>query len=453
MDEYLVRLNKLRTSDRTHRYRSLARFVLVSSLVATSYVGYFWYNHLFATPAGLYHRVWQAVKDYYYDKSALHDWDKFEHRYDHQIRNNDDAIKYANKMLSTFGDPYTALHSPAELAQFAASQSESYVGLGVSLATVAPVQDNTRYLAVVAVTPDGPARKAGVKPGDTILSVNGVESSGMTIFDFKQLVGRLENQSIEVVLKRNNRNVRLQLVPKVLLRKNVELLSSTDKPYAHIVVRDFLKTNTADRVIKLLEQTAHKRAIILDLRDNPGGTVDQCLKLAGAFLKDGKLVTLEVRSTGAGHHREIYSLKPDNLEVAVTDDNRKIVKVQKQPRLRPVAAVRPMIVLINGSTGSAAEMLAAALQDHHRARIVGTRSYGKGIAQAGMPMPNGTILNLTCVHYYTPSGRFIGMGKGGSNPAEGIVPDVEVKNARQSKESVDPQLARALELVACSEAR
>lgn len=432
--------SKLRAA-KHHQHHFLARFVLVSTLVAAAYVGYFWYNHLYASPVELYHRVWQATVDNYFDKSAVKNLTAFEHRYDNRIKTNDDAIKYANQMLSTLGDPFTALHSPTEMKMFAESQAEQFVGLGVSLQTVS-LSPNTKYLAVVEVMPQSPALKAGIKPGDTIICIDGKESAGLTVPELKKIATKKLNQVTDVVVQRGKRKVRLQLVPSVINRSNVELLAS-DTEYAHIAVRDFLKKNTANKVMNALEKTAHRRGIILDMRDNPGGSVDECLKLASAFLKNGPLVTLNVRSGAAGHHREIYTLKPECIEVAVTDDNGKVVNVRKQPRLKPIAALRPMTVLINGGTASAAEMLTAALQDNHRAVVVGSRSYGKGIAQAGMPMANGTTLNLTCVRYYTPSGRFIGAGKGGLKPGEGIVPDEKVRNAPNG----DAQLSRAVELL------
>lgn len=425
------------------RHRFLARFVLVSSLVAAAYVGYFWLDYLYATPLQLYHKVWQATRDNYFDKIAVRKLDEFEHCYDADIKTNDDAIKFANKMLSSLGDPFTALHSPTEMKLFAESQSEQFVGLGVVLETVS-LTPNSRYLAVVSVMPKSPALKAGIKPGDTITCINGQESSGLTVPELKEIAAKRVNQATDFVVQRGKRKVRLQLVPEVLSRTNVELISN-DKQYAHIVVRDFLKKNTADKVMNVLEKTAHRRGIVLDMRDNPGGSVDECLKLASAFLKDGPLVTLNVRTGAAGHHREIYTLTPECIEIAVTDDNGRVVNVRKQPRLRSIAALRPMTILINGGTASAAEMLTAALQDNHRALVVGTQSYGKGIAQAGMPMANGTTLNLTCVRYYTPSGRFIGTGKGGSKPDEGIVPDEPVGSTKN--DSTDPQLARAVALL------
>ncbi len=425
------------------RHRFLARFVLASTLVAAAYVGYFWLDYLYATPVQLYHKVWQTTKDNYFDKAAVEKLNKFEHCYDADIKTNEDAIKYANKMLSALGDPFTALHSPTEMKLFAESQSEQFVGLGVVLKTVSLTPDR-KYLAVVSVMPKSPAVKAGIKPGDTIICINGKESAGLTVPELKEIAAKRVNQPTDFVVQRGKRKVRLQLVPEVLSRTNVELLSD-DTQYAHIVVRDFLKKNTADKVMKVLEKTAHRRGIVLDMRDNPGGSVDECLKLASAFLKDGPLVTLNVRSGAAGHHREIYTLKPECIEVAVTDDNGKVVNVRKQPRLRSIASLRPMAVLINGGTASAAEMLTAALQDNHRALVVGTQSYGKGIAQAGMPMANGTTLNLTCVRYYTPSGRFIGTGKGGSKPDEGIVPDEPIDSANHG--NADPQLSRAVALL------
>jgi carboxyl-terminal processing protease len=443
MNQSLSRIQRFRNSN--HKF--LARFVLVSVTVAAAYVAYFWYDQLFTSPIELYHRVWQSCEHNYYDKDALSNWAKFEHCYDNKIKNEDDAILYANKMLSSLGDPFTVLRSPSELKQLADLQSEKYIGIGVLLEPITARWNGTKYLAVVSVMPNSPALEAGLKPGDTILKIIDRESAGMTVAELKAIVAKRENQTTPILVQRGKRKLRFNLVPKPVHLSNVELIPS-EKSNAHILVKDFLKPNTADRVLKILERTAHRPALVLDLRDNPGGSVDECLRLASAFLKEGKLVTLDVRSKAAGHHKEIYWLRADCIEVVTTDDNGKYRKSRKLERLRAIATNRSMVVLVNKDTASAAEMLAAALQDHKRASLIGMRSYGKGIAQSGLFMPNGTLLNITCVHYYTPSGKFIGLGRNEKHNFDGITPDISVIDKRvDKKRDVDLQLARAIEIV------
>ena len=440
------RFQQLRNSN--HKF--LARFVLVSVAVAAAYVAYFWYNQLFSSPIELYHRVWQSCEHNYYDKDALKNWSRFEHCYDDKIETEEDAILYANKMLSSLGDPFTVLRSPSELKQLAELQSEKYIGIGVLLEPITAHWNGTKYLAVVSVMPDSPALEAGLKPGDTILKIIDRESAGMTVAELKAIVAKRENQTTPVVVQRGKRKLRFNLVPKPVQLSNVELVPSA-KSHAHILVKDFLKPNTAERVLKILERTARRHALVLDLRDNPGGSVDECLRLASAFLNEGKLVTLDVRSTAAGHHKETYWLRADCIEVVTTDDHGKYRKSRKLERLRAIAANRSMVVLINQDTASAAEMLAAAIQDHKRAPLIGTRSYGKGIAQSGLFMPNGTLLNITCVHYYSPSGKFIGLGRNQKPHFDGITPDISVIDQRvDKKREGDLQLARAIETVSLS---
>lgn len=435
-----TRIQRLRQLSLKPKSRLFA-CMMVSLAVAGAYVAWFWYSQLYTSSVDLYHRAWRSAADNYFDRSALKNWRRFEHCYDSKITNDEDAVFYANKMLATLNDPYTSLHSAKELKLIAELQSERFVGLGVFLKTIKTAVGGKELLAVKSLMPGGAAIKAGIKPGDAILSINGVSSVGMSILELKQIARQRENKPTEVVVRRGKRKVRLLLVPQVVLRSNVELVKS-NTGVAHILVRNFMNDNTADRVMCVLERTTHCKAIVLDLRDNPGGSVDQCLKLAGVFLKEGQLVTLHVRTIGGGHYRESCKLKPDCLERTKTDESGNVLEVTRQERLCPIAHGRPLIVLINGGTASAAEMLSAALQDNNRATLVGERSFGKGVAQAGLPIGNGAVLTVTCVHCFTPGGKFVGSGRCENKDAEGIEPDVRI-----AKGEGDAQLEQALRLV------
>jgi carboxyl-terminal processing protease len=433
--------------------RKVFAVMMVSLAVSAAYIAWFWYNQLYASPVELYHRTWQTAGDNYFEKADLSEWKKFEHCYDSKIKNDEDAVLYANKMLSTLGDPYTALHSKSELDRIAKLQQEKFVGIGVFLEQVKSTFDGKTLLAVKSLMPGGPAGKAGLKPGDAIISIDKHKGTNLTIEKLREIVSQRENKPTAVIVKRGLKNLSVVVRPSTVIRKDIELIPS-NRRIAHIVIRNFMKKNTAEQAMKVLERTAHRRGIVLDLRDNPGGSVEECLKLATAFLNEGPLVTLKVREVGGGHFRQIYTAKRDCLELKKVDDRGKVLETKQLPRLRPIASKRPLIVLINNGSASAAEMLAAALHDNGRARLVGTRSFGKGIAQAGLPIANGTVLTVTCVHYFTPGGRFLGTGRAGfekrktEHRDEGINPDITVPDSLStSMATSDPQMNMALKLL------
>lgn len=421
--------------------KPLWSFMLGSVVIATLYVGWFWLDYFFASPVELYHRTWKAALENTYDPSQLKNWSKFEHCYDNAIKTNKDAVFFANKMLSAIGDPYTFLLGPEEYLQQLKLQNGRFVGIGIMLKTVRGEGDK-QFLAVKSVMPESPALKAGLHANDTILSVADKDSTNMSGCQLQEILRAKANQAVNLVVRRGNRILRLCLTPADVRMQNV-VLEPSNKDVAHIVIRDFVQIKTADRAMQILQKTAHRAAIVLDLRNNPGGAVEDCLKLATAFIAEGPLVTLRVRETG-GYYTETYTAKRDCLEV-VRRSGGKVVKVNRIERLQPIAANRPMVVLVNGNTASAAEMIAGALKDNKRSTIVGTRTFGKGIAQTGLAIANGTFLSVTCVHYFTPKGSFLGCGRGGKNKLEGLQPDLHVADSIDKEK--DTQLLRAIQVV------
>jgi carboxyl-terminal processing protease len=436
--------------------KKVFRVMMVSLVVAAGYIGWFWYHLIYASPVEVYHRTWQTARDNYFDRESLREWTRFEHCFDSKIKTDADAVLYANKMLKTLGDPYTALHSKDELDRLARLQNEKFVGIGVFLEQVKSAFNGKRFLAVKGLMPDGPALRAGLKQGDKILSIDGHKGTDLTIEKLREIVGKRENQPTLVVVERGHSKLSLVLKPLTVIRKDVELKRS-DRRVAHIVIRNFMKKNTADRAMALLEKTAHRQAVIIDLRNNPGGSVDECLKLATAFIDEGPLVTLKVRQVGSGHTLNSYIARRHCIELKKTDADGNVMERKELPRLRPIAAKRPLAILINEGSASASEMLAAALVDNKRAVTIGTRSFGKGVAQAGIPIANGTVLSVTCVHYLTPSGRFLGTGKAGYEGkkwpvnSEGINPDIPVTESPEDTAAYrDKPLAAALRLFECT---
>ncbi len=415
-----------------HRY-----FVISLLVVSSLYVGYFWYHYLFATPVDLYHRTWDACKQNIFDKAALKDWSRYEHRFDRLIKNDDDALRYANQMLQSIGDPYTHLMSAKAVDHAKQQRLGRFVGLGVQ---INGVKKNGDYLMIDKVIPGSPASRAHLRPGDTILGIAGRSCRGLTAPGFAELTEQYKNQTVSLLIQRSGRKLRLQVAPGVVSTDNIEFKKIADG-VGLLNVRNFIKADTGARIMKIVANAHDCSNVILDLRDNPGGNVSDCLQVASLFLDHGRLVTLDIRN-GGGIVEESHVLTRDCEEVIEADKSSGTLKVSRVSRLPQIFKNTKLIILVNEHTASAAEMLTAALKENGRALVVGTKTFGKGIAQAGVPIANGAVLCITCVRYFTPAGHFIGAGR--QQKGDGLQPDVVVENR---VDGIDAQLNTVLSMI------
>jgi carboxyl-terminal processing protease len=305
-------------------------------------------------------------------------------------------------------DPYSAYLDADAFRQQQLETRGEYGGLGIE----GEMQGNA--IEVVSVFEDTPASRAGLQPGDRILEIGDASFEGMTL---EQAVARVRGEpgtpiTLTVVRKGDSERSTLTLTRDTIVGRSVE--SSVIEPgYAYVRVTRF-QARTAEMMVRdierMLEEDGGRIAgIVLDLRDNPGGLVRVAVGVSSAFLAAGAPV---VYAEGAGKDAELrlYARKSDYLRNNGGD------YLEKLP-----AAVRtlPMVVLVNGGSASAAEIVAGALQDNKRATILGTRTFGKGSIQTVIPFGNGTGMKLTTAYYRTPSGRLI--------QSKGVVPDVVVE--------------------------
>jgi carboxyl-terminal processing protease len=268
-------------------------------------------------------------------------------------------------------------------------------GLGIE------VSMENGLIKVVSPIDDTPAAHAGLKPGDLITRLDGQQVLGMTLPQAVEKMRGPVNSDIKLTIRRAGRSP----FDVTLTRAEIKIKSVRshlmDNDIGYIRITSFSEqTDTGlDGAIKgLRQQSGNKlKGIVLDLRNNPGGLLDQAVAVANAFLKEGEIVSTR------GRH---------------ADDAQRF-------DARPGADVSgglPVVVLINGGSASASEIVAGALQDHHRAVLLGTRSFGKGSVQTIIPLPGHGAMRLTTARYYTPSGRSI--------QAEGIEPDIVVAAAK-----------------------
>jgi len=319
-----------------------------------------------------------------------------------------DMIHGAIKGLAeSAGDPHTTFFSPEDAAKFTENIDGKFGGIGAEL--------ETRNNQIIVVTPlkGTPAERAGLRPRDTIIKADGTELAGKTVQDAIRIIRGEPGTQIKLVISREgDAGTRdIQITRKMITLPTVEwewkdsdvayvrLISfNQNTPFAfYSVVREFIAENP--------------RAMILDLRNNPGGYLEVAVNLAGWFIDRGETVVTE----------------------RYADGEERVFRSRGNAALKDL----PIIVLVNGGTTSAAEIMAGAMRDINGTRLVGERTFGKGTVQTLERLKDDSMLKITVANWVTPGGHII---EGG-----GLVPDVNIKRVENDPE--DAQLNKALELL------
>lgn len=302
-----------------------------------------------------------------------------------------------NGMMKSL-DPHSAYMTAEMYKDLEVETRGSFGGIGIEITIKKDV------LTVVSPIEDTPAYNAGIKAGDHIIQIDGKSTKDITIMEAVQKLRGPKDSKVTVTIMRED-----MTKPKdfVITRSIIKIKSVKSKIYddhiAYIRLSSF-QERTADDLKKELRDIGAKsgvlEGIVLDLRNNPGGLLNQAVAVSDVFLKSGIIVTTRGRT--------------ENMETK---------SVAKDDGDEPTC---PIVAIVNEGTASAAEIVAGALQDNGRALILGTQTFGKGSVQTVIPLEDGSALKLTTAKYYTPSGRSI--------QAEGIKPDIIVKYARPSED-------------------
>ena len=319
---------------------------------------------------------------------------------------SNDLIQGAIKgMLETL-DPHSAYMPPTMFKEMQEETKGRFEGLGIEIT----LKDGV--LTVVSPIEGTPAFRAGVLAGDQIIKIDGETTKNFTLVDsVKRLRGpRGTKVTITIIREGLPKPKDFTLVREVIPVRSVrhELL---EKNYGYVRISQFQEKTDSDfeKAMKALEEESKGalKGLVLDLRNNPGGLLDQAVKISDHFIDSGIIVSIDGRREEA---KQKWPAHPDGT-----------------------ATRYPLIVLVNGGSASGAEIVAGAIQDHGRGILVGTQTFGKGSVQTIIPLKDGSGLRLTTARYYTPSGRSI--------QAKGIVPDIIVKPSRpeEEKESVTPK--------------
>lgn len=284
-------------------------------------------------------------------------------------------------------DPHSNFYDPKAYAEMREEQSGKYYGVGMQI-----MQQGDK---IVVVTPfEGtPSYKAGIRPGDVILAVNGKPLSGAgpdgkpvkpaTTLEVANMLKGPKGTSVSVTIGREGRSqpMVLNLVRAEIPRTSVDLAYDIQPGIGYIHIKDFAEEATGREVSNALQQMGPIHGLVIDLRGNPGGLLSEAVSVAGDFLQKGQLI---VSQRGR-------AFPPISYRATHGDQGRNY----------------PIVVLVNRGTASAAEIVSGALQDHDRALIAGETTFGKGLVQTVYPLSDNTALALTTYHYYTPSGRLI----------------------------------------------
>ncbi|HXF69799.1 MAG TPA: S41 family peptidase [Thermoflexus sp.] len=312
--------------------------------------------------------------------------------------------------LQTLGDPYTSFIEPKIARILQEDASGQFEGIG---ALVRMNRDNK--LEIVRTFEGSPAQKAGLRSGDLVVKVNGQSIVGYSIYEAIALIRGPAGTSVTLTIERPGQREPFE-VTVTRARITIPVVEARMLPenIAYIQLFDFSAQATRqlqEQLKALLAQ--NPRGLILDLRDNPGGFLDQAIQVADLFLDEG-IVAYERTKDG---EEKVFRSKSGDIAERI-----------------------PMVVLVNAGSASASEIVAGALQDRGRARLVGERTFGKGSVQLSHTLSDGSELRVTIARWFTPNNRAI--------HGEGLNPDIEVKVEPGTETAgTDPQLQRAVEVL------
>lgn len=364
-----------------------------------------------STPVELYDNVWRLINSKYVDQTNNEqDWKKWRHKYDNVIKTDEDAYVAIETMVASLNDPYTKFLDPKEFNEETTSIKGSLKGIGIQIG----VQDGK--LTVIAPIEDTPAEKAGLLAGDEILSIDGKSTKGITVDKAAEQIRGEEGTSVTLVVKRKDQEpksytiTRAEIEIKSISQKVPESVKMP-KDIVYIRLSSFISRNASKEFSDILAKNPDSKAVIVDLRSNPGGLLSNAIYISDMFLNGGAIVS------------------------TVDRDGYK----ETQKASRGVLTTKPLVVLIDKGSASASEIFSGAIKDNKRGVIVGTQSFGKGLVQEINKLPNSSGINITIQKYLTPNGTDI--------HKKGITPDVVIELSEDDvKNKNDVQLKKAIEV-------
>ena len=412
---------------------SLLQLALVGGAIATtttlSVWGPAWCRSVRAalqdSPKAVVDEVWQLVNREYVDPTFNSvDWQVTRQSLlSKNYTSHEQAYTAVREALEKLGDPYTRFLDPKEYEALTNQTSGELSGVGIRM----ELNEKTKRLTVLEAIQNSPALTAGIKAGDQVLAIDGKLTQGLDVQDASALIRGKVGTPITLRIKRQGQSdFEVQLI-----RANIQLPSvlhtlkqEGNRRVGYIRVREF-SAHAAEQMQRAIRDLNHQQvdAFVLDLRGNPGGLLKSSIEIGRMWLDTGSIVRTVDRQGGS-----------NNMAANKT-----------------ALTTRPLAVLVDGNSASASEILAGALQDNHRAVVVGSQTFGKALVQSLHSLSDGSGLAVTVAHYYTPKGTDISH--------KGITPNIKIElTEAQSRflaanpalvgTHVDPQYARALTVLA-----
>ncbi len=375
------------------------------------------------SPKEVIDEVWQIINYQYVDTNFNNkDWVKVRQEYlDKSYTDKEDAYKAIRKMLGQLGDPYTRFMDPEEFQNMQIDTSGELTGVGIQIAK----DEKTDRLLVIAPIEDTPAFKAGILAQDLIIKIDGVDTKGMDVNDAVNLIRGKSGTKVTLTVNRDGKESDYELARERIeihpVRAHIENTSVGKVGYIRLTQ---FSQQAAQEMREAIEDLESKQvtSYVLDLRSNPGGLLYSSIDIARMWLDEGTIVSTVDRKGESDRKSANNS--------ALTD--------------------KPLVVLVDGGSASASEILSGALQDNKRATLLGTKTFGKGLVQSVRSLGDGSGLAVTIAKYLTPSGRDI--NKHGIEPDVVLKLNVEQLKALQSDRKAvgtlkDPQFIKAVDVL------
>ncbi len=315
-------------------------------------------------------------------------------------------------MVAALQDPYSTYMSPKEAEEFFRMSQGQYSGVGIT----ANQDPKTLEIKIISTAEGAPAQKAGIKPGDMLLAVDGMDIAGMPLEQVTSKIKGEEGTTVRLTMLRGTEKMEFEMVRALVTMVNIASEMLPDN-IGYIRIGEFstnIDTQFTNEVNKLKSQGM--KGLVIDLRDNPGGLVEATSKIADTLLPEGTI---------------FYTMDRSQKRQDITSDAQSLGL--------------PIVVLVNGNSASASEILSGALQDNGTA-LVGTKTYGKGVIQSFFRLSNGATVKLTILEYFTPKGREI-QGKGLTPDFEVELPQNVLDGTVRLTDENDTQLQKAIEVM------